>query len=67
MSSLLSYPEIREAVVRLCADFPGEYWRALDQEKAYPTKFVDALSDSGYLSVMIPEEFGGSGLPLGAA
>jgi alkylation response protein AidB-like acyl-CoA dehydrogenase len=62
-----SYPEIREAVVRLCGDFPGEYWRTLDQQSAYPTEFVDALSCSGYLSVMIPEEFGGSGLPLGAA
>jgi len=67
MSSSSSYSEIREAVARLCCDFPGEYWRALDQQDAYPTSFVDALSQAGYLSVMIPEEFGGSGLPLGAA
>tara|TARA_R110002111_G_scaffold262444_2_gene338531 strand:+ start:2906 stop:4063 length:1158 start_codon:yes stop_codon:yes gene_type:complete len=67
MSSSSSYSEIREAVARLCCDFPGEYWRALDQRDAYPTSFVDALSQAGYLSVMIPEEFGGSGLPLGAA
>ncbi len=62
-----TYPEIREAVARLCAQFPGEYWRKLDQEKAYPTDFVAALTEAGYLSVLIPQEFGGSGLPLGAA
>ena len=67
MNSPSSYPEVREAIARLCAGFPGEYWRTLDQQKAYPTEFVNALSQSGYLSVMIPEEFGGSGLPLGAA
>ncbi|NWO08666.1 MAG: acyl-CoA/acyl-ACP dehydrogenase, partial [Alteromonadaceae bacterium] len=67
MNLPLSYPEIREAVVRLCGDFPGEYWRSLDQQGAYPTEFVNALGRSGYLSVMIPEAFGGSGLPLGAA
>ena len=62
-----TYPEIREAVSRLCAQFTGEYWRKLDQDKAYPTEFVAALTEAGYLSVLIPEEFGGSGLPLGAA
>lgn len=62
-----TYPEIREAVSRLCAQFTGEYWRKLDEEKAYPTEFVAALTEAGYLSVLIPEEFGGSGLPLGAA
>ncbi|MGO1501004.1 MAG: acyl-CoA dehydrogenase family protein [Marinobacter sp.] len=67
MNSSSSYPEVREALARLCAGFPGEYWRTLDQKNAYPTEFVNALSQSGYLSVMIPEEFGGSGLPLGAA
>jgi acyl-CoA dehydrogenase len=61
------YPEIREAVVRLCAQFPGEYWRALDRENRYPSEFVDALTEAGYLSVLIPEEYGGSGLPLSAA
>ena len=62
-----TYPEIRDAVAKLCAQYPGEYWRRLDQEKAYPTEFVQALTDAGYLSVLIPEEYGGSGLPLGAA
>jgi len=62
-----SFPEIREAVRKLCADFPGEYWRALDRERTYPTEFVKALTKAGYLSVLIPEEYGGSGLGLGAA
>jgi acyl-CoA dehydrogenase len=62
-----TYPEIREAVRRLCADFPGEYWRALDRERAYPTDFVQALTREGWLSVLIPEQYGGSGLGLGAA
>ncbi|MDP3660986.1 acyl-CoA dehydrogenase family protein [Phenylobacterium sp.] len=62
-----TWPEIREAVRKLCADFPGEYWRALDRERAYPTSFVQALTRAGFLSVLIPEEFGGSGLGLAAA
>jgi acyl-CoA dehydrogenase len=62
-----TYPEIREAVAKLCARFPGDYWRKLDQDKAYPTDFVQALTAAGYLSVLIPEQYGGSGLPLGAA
>ncbi len=62
-----TYPEIRDAVVKLCAQFPGEYWRNLDQEKTYPTEFVHALTEAGYLSILIPEEYGGSGLPLSAA
>ena len=62
-----NYPEIREAVRRLCERFPGEYWRALDREMAYPAEFVDALTQDGYLAVLIPEEYGGSGLPLSAA
>ncbi|MCJ2115376.1 acyl-CoA/acyl-ACP dehydrogenase [Methylobacterium sp. J-001] len=61
------YTEIREAVAKLCAGFPGPYWRALDREMAYPTAFVNALTESGYLSVLIPEAYGGSGLPLSAA
>ncbi|KQZ73766.1 acyl-CoA dehydrogenase [Sphingopyxis sp. Root214] len=60
-------PEIREGVRRLCAEFPGEYWRALDAAREYPTAFVRALTDAGYLSVLIPEEYGGSGLGLSAA
>ena len=63
----LRHPEIREEVAKLCARFPDEYWRRLDAERAYPTDFVNALTESGYLSVLIPEEYGGSGLPLTAA
>ncbi|TYR33234.1 acyl-CoA dehydrogenase [Mesorhizobium microcysteis] len=59
--------QIRQSVRKLCGAFPAEYWRKLDREHAYPTDFVDALSQAGYLSVLIPEEFGGSGLPLSAA
>jgi acyl-CoA dehydrogenase len=62
-----TFPEIREAVRRLCARFPGPYWRALDRERDYPTAFVQALTEAGFLSVLIPEEYGGSGLGLGAA
>ena len=61
------YPDFREAVIRLCAQFPGEYWRELDRENRYPSEFVNALTEAGYLSVLIPEEYGGSGLPLSAA
>ena len=63
----MSHAEIRESVARLCADFPGRYWRELDEARAYPQSFVAALTSAGYLSVLIPEEFGGSGLGLGAA
>jgi acyl-CoA dehydrogenase len=62
-----TYPEIRDAVSKLCAQFPGQYWRDLDREMAYPAAFVNALTEAGYLSVLIPEEYGGSGLPLSAA
>ena len=59
--------QIRESIGRLCQDFPAEYWRALDRESAYPSDFVKALSDAGYLSVLIPEEYGGSGMALSGA
>ena len=59
--------EIRQEVAKLCAKFPGEYWRKLDQERAYPTAFVTALTEAGYLAALIPEEFGGAGLSLSAA
>lgn len=62
-----SNPEIRESIRRLCAGFPGEYWQGLDRERAYPTEFVQTLTREGFLSVLIPEEYGGSGLGLGAA
>ncbi len=61
------YPEIREGVKRVCADFPGSYWRGLEETLAYPTEFVQALTASGYLGALIPEEYGGSGMPLRAA
>ena len=61
------YPEIRESVRRICAGFPGEYWRDLDARSAYPDAFVKALTEGGWLSVLIPEEYGGAGLPLRAA
>jgi alkylation response protein AidB-like acyl-CoA dehydrogenase len=58
---------IREEVRKLCAGFPGTYWQALDRTGAYPSEFVKALSDGGWLAALIPEEYGGSGLPLSAA
>jgi len=67
MSEDRTHPEIRDAVARLCADFPGEYWRAKDKNKEYPSEFVEALTEGGYLSVLIPEEFGGAGMDLGSA
>ncbi len=64
---MASHPEIRESVKALCAKYPGEYWRALDRERAYPKAFVDELTKAGMLAVLIPEEYGGSGLGLSAA
>ncbi len=61
------HAEIRAEVRKLCARFPGEYWRRLDEARAYPTEFVQALTESGYLAVLIPEEYGGAGLGLTAA
>ncbi len=62
-----NYTDIREEVAKLCAQFPGPYWRQKDRERAYPTEFVTALSQAGYLSALIPENYGGAGLPLSAA
>jgi acyl-CoA dehydrogenase len=61
------HQEIRAGVRKLCAQFPGEYWRRLDREAAYPAEFVKAITAAGYLAALIPEEYGGSGLPLSAA
>ena len=58
---------IRESVRALCAGFPGEYWRTLDRERAYPTAFVEALTTAGFLAALIPEDYGGSGLSMRAA
>ncbi len=62
-----TYEDIRNGVRALCADFQGEYWRELDRERAYPTEFVDTMTRNGYLAVLIPEEYGGSGLGIKAA
>ncbi|MEQ8813660.1 MAG: acyl-CoA dehydrogenase family protein [Thalassobaculum sp.] len=59
--------DIRAAVRDLCARFPGSYWREKDRERAYPGEFVKALTDAGYLAVLVPEEYGGSGLGIRAA
>jgi alkylation response protein AidB-like acyl-CoA dehydrogenase len=59
--------QIRESVRALCAKFPGEYWRALDRDRTYPTEFVGALTKAGFLAALIPEEYGGSGLSMMAA
>ena len=61
------WTDIRDAVAKLCEDFPNDYWMKLDSTDTYPTEFVDTLTKSGFLGALIPEEFGGSGLPLAAA
>lgn len=61
------YTAIREEVAKLCAQYPGEYWRAKDKAREYPSEFVAALGEAGYLAALIPEEYGGAGLPLSAA
>lgn len=55
---------IRDSVEKLCDGFPGEYWRKLDRERGYPTAFVEALTEAGYLGCLIPEQYGGSGLGI---
>ena len=60
------YPEIREAVRAICRKFPSEYWRGLEDEEAYASEFVAALTEAGFMAALIPEEYGGSGLPLRA-
>jgi alkylation response protein AidB-like acyl-CoA dehydrogenase len=62
-----SHLEIRDSIRQLCGAFPGSYWRALDRDRVYPTAFVEALSQAGFLSALIPESYGGAGLGLGAA
>jgi len=61
------YSELRDGVRRICSRYPGEYWRNLDRESAYPTEFVHELTQAGYLAALIPAEYSGSGLPLRAA
>ena len=62
-----AYQEIREAVRALCAEYPDEYFRKIDEARAYPEAFVDALTEAGWLAAMIPQEYGGSGLGLAEA
>ena len=61
-----AYQDIRDGVASVCAGFGGQYWRDLDAARAYPSEFVQALNDNGYLAALIPEAYGGSGLPLAA-
>jgi len=67
MTEATDHQDIRDAVAKLCAQYPGEYWRRTDRERAYPTEFVTALTEAGFLSILIPEEYGGSGLDIRAA
>jgi acyl-CoA dehydrogenase len=66
LSDAADFPDIREAVRKTCAAFPGEYWRKLEEQEKYPTEFVTAMTEAGFLGALIPEEYGGSGLPLRA-
>lgn len=66
MAQQEDFADIRESVRRICAGFPGGYWRELDRERAYPREFVETLTRTGFLGALIPEEYGGSGLGLGA-
>lgn len=61
------YSDIRAEVAKLCAAFPGDYWRTKDRDRAYPGEFVTALTSAGYLAALIPESYGGAGLPLSGA
>ncbi len=63
----MNHTDIRVSVRKLCEGFPGEYWRGLDRDRGYPTEFVRELTNSGFLAALIPEEYGGAGLPLSAA
>lgn len=67
MLEAVEHSDVRAAVRKLCEGFPGEYWRRLDAERAYPAEFVQALTEAGYLAILISEEYGGAGLTLSAA
>ena len=64
LNATQDHQELREAVRALCADFPPEYHRKVDEQRGYPEAFVDALTKAGWLAALIPEEYGGSGLGL---
>ena len=59
-----NHPELRDAVRQLCSQFDSAYWQKIDEGRAYPEKFVDALTKAGWMSALIPEQYGGSGLSL---
>ena len=61
------YPELRESVRKICEKYPGAYWRKLEDGQEYPSEFIDELTKGGFLASLIPEEYGGAGLPLRAA
>jgi acyl-CoA dehydrogenase len=63
-TSVDAYQDIRDAVRDLCQQFPSEYFRRIDEERAYPEAFVDALTHAGWLAALIPQDYGGSGLGL---
>ncbi len=67
MTSAADIEAIGDSVRRLCGGFPGEYWRKHDRERTYPAEFVAALTEAGYLAALIPEEYGGAGMPMIAA
>jgi acyl-CoA dehydrogenase len=67
LDALDRYQDIRDAIRTLCRAFPDEYFRSIDEKRCYPEAFADALIDAGWLSAMIPEEYGGSGLGLASA
>ena len=62
-----NHHEIRDAIRALCAEFPDEYFRKVDESRAYPAEFVDALTKAGWMAALIPHEYGGSGLGLSEA
>jgi len=66
MDYALNHSEIREGIRKLCAEFDSSYWQVCDKDDAYPSDFVSALTQAGYLSALIPEEYDGLGLPLSA-
>src|SRR6185503_14210932 len=59
-----NFPELRDAVRQLCSQFDSAYWQKIDEQRAYPEAFVEALTKAGWMSALIPEEYGGSGLSL---
>src|SRR3974390_217202 len=59
-----THPEIRDAIRALCAEFPAEYFRRIDEARGYPDEFVTALTKAGWLAALIPQDYGGSGLSL---